>query len=65
MKKITVGLSTIVSKQTGTTKNPGCCKQKQNKVVPYGDLVDQAFSQFNEDLINNNVHISFSQWRDR
>ena len=31
--------------------NPGCCKHK--KFQPYGDLVDQVFSQFKETLVNS------------
>ena len=49
-KRIAIKLSTTVSKQTARVRSPSCCKREQNKVC---DLVDQAFSQFNENLINN------------
>ena len=38
--------------KTARRRSPGCCKHKV-KFEPYGDLVDQAFSQFDENLINN------------
>ena len=46
-------LATIVSKKPARTRSPGYCEQEQNKFEPYGDLVDQTFSQFNENYINN------------
>ena len=48
-----IRLSTNVSKQTSRARNRGCCKHEKNKFEPYGDLVDQAFSQFNKTLISN------------
>ena len=45
-------LATIVSKKPARTRSPGYCEQEQNKFEPYGDLVDQTFSQFNENSIN-------------
>ena len=53
LKTIAVRFPTILSKQTATSRSSGCCKQKQIKFELYGDLVDQAFSQFSENLINN------------
>ena len=52
-KTIAIKLPTIVSEQTARIRSPGCCKQEQKNFESYGDLADQAFSQFHENSIKN------------
>ena len=44
--RITIKFSTNIPETSS-----GCCKHK--KFQPYGDLVDQVFSQFKETLVNS------------
>ena len=53
-KTIAIRLPIIALKQIPRTRSPGCyINRNKIKFEPYSDLVNQAFSQFNGNSINN------------